>query len=238
MKIRSSLTLYKALRDWRSMCGGVLLAALLAMLLGRRNIDFLRQVVFYGYPLLAIKSIADGFAYAQRAPVWAMLAQRPEPDTKTMWSVLGGGSAIYVGFALALSVGVAVGGLLAPAPGSLPDFGVRALLWMVVSGLSVATTSTLSRQGTAGLAVLWLALPFVNRGAQSALEYSDGLRMAIDFLLPPVMSLNTLADMLAGVEVSSAGAIVAHILFFPVLCVAIIHVRIKALANPDLPRIE
>ncbi|HRN52539.1 MAG TPA: hypothetical protein PK788_03535 [Gemmatimonadaceae bacterium] len=238
MNLQSSLTLYKSLRDWRPMFGGVLLAMLLAVLVGRRSIDFLSQVVFYGYPLLAIKSIADGFAFAQRAPVWAMLAQRGEPDTKAMWSLLGGGMAIYVGFALLLGVGVVVGGILPPAQEGLFSFWSRALLWMVVCGLAVAATATLSRRSTAGLAILWLALPFVNRVAQSSLEYSDRLRMAIDFLLPPVMSLNAFADMLAGNEVASAGTIIAHILFFPLLCATIIHVRIRALANPELPRIE
>lgn len=238
MNIRASLIVVRATRGWRSVVGGVLAAALMSAWLGRSNAEFLVQVAYFGFPLIAIKCIADVFQYSQRASVWSMLAQRTETDARMMWSLLGAGFLVYLCVSTVLLLALVIGGVSNP---ELTSGGTRLLLaalWMIIVGISVATTSTLSRGGTAGFAILWLVMPFVNAFVQDAAGYSNGVRDAVNFLFPPIDSLVLLPKVLDGVAPAEGTRVIAQLIFFPLLCFAITHWRLKALANPDLPRIE
>jgi hypothetical protein len=238
VNLRTSLSVFRAARDWRPTIVALLAASGLSAWLGRTSADFLFQVAYLGFPLVAIYSIANVFEYAQRAPVFSILAQRAESDQRMMWSLLRAGALVYVSLCAVLLVGLIIGGALNSDPSTGPRSLIIGLVWLLICGLSVATTSTMSRSGTAGFAILWMAMPFVSGFVQRAVGYSNTVRDALNFLFPPIDAVIVLSQLLKGEATGMRTLATAQFAFFPLLCFAIMHWRLKALANPDLPRVE
>lgn len=236
----AALTLFRASRDWRPYLVAVALATVAGVLLGRTNAGFSSFVGYYGPLALAIALIGGLFEYSQRGSVWLVLAQRPGSETKRLWSILGYAAVAYLAASAVLLAGVLTGVALNSEAGELTLSAMLVVLplWTVMIGFAVAATSTLVHQRSGALALCWIISPLLLGMTQTSLGFSDSIRHAIEFVLPPFDAVFQFAAVLRGDRSDDALRFTAHLIVFPLLCLLILRWRISVLARPDRVRSE
>lgn len=240
MSALGTLTVVRAARDWRPLVVGLAAMAILAFVLGKSQVGFVKFVLFYGPPLLAVTILGGLVEYSQRASVWLLLAQRPGRMTGATWSLLGAGLGAYV-LAIGLTAGAGLLGASLNAEVTRSEWWalvVTAIAWVVVVGSAVAVTSTLARTGTAAVSLLWLVSPVLLAFVQDAVGFGDVVRYLIAFLLPPFDAVFELPKLIRGEVPEHALRYAAQLLTFPLLCAAVLGWRIRVLSRPERPRAD
>ncbi len=240
MNRRAVLTMLRASRDWRPYAIAFALACVAGLVLGRNSTGFANVASFYGAPALAIGLIGGLLEFYQRGSVWQLVAQRPGAEANRLWSLLGSALLLYA-TASVLLLGCVSGGLAMNervSPENLRAHLIHAALWTVMVGCAVALTSTLARKGTAALTVGWLFAPILLAMLHDSLGFSQAIRHAVAFALPPIDAVFGFAAVLRGEQPQDRIRFIAHLLSFPLLCLLLLHWRITILAKPDRVRSE
>ncbi len=240
MIVREWFLVLRASRDWRMFAGALVGALLATLLLGPKNGAVIGFVTFYGPPILAISLMAGLWEFAQRASVWALLAQRPGAERGRWWSLMRFCLLLYAAAgALLLAATVAA---MALRPGvertTVLATAVESTLWLAMVGAAVAATSTLRPTRSAALSLLWLVMPFIVTIASDALSLPTVFRDVLGFLAPPFDAVWDYSRVLAGELPGQAALYTAQVVAFPVLCLVLVGWRIRVLAQPDRPRVE
>jgi hypothetical protein len=236
----AALTLFRASRDWRPYFIAVAVAAVAGVLLGRNNIEFSSFVGYYGPVALAIAIIGGVFEYSQRGSVWLMLAQRPGGEQRRLWTILGFAAAAYLAANAVMLSGVVAGIAINPDESASRARGALLVLplWAVMIAFATAAASTITRGRSAAISILWILSPFIIGMVQTSLGFSDSIRRALEFLLPPFEAVFQLPAVLRGDRPDQAVLFSAQLVSFPILCLLILRWRIAILAKPDRIRSE
>ncbi|HET8771635.1 MAG TPA: hypothetical protein VFM71_11685 [Gemmatimonadaceae bacterium] len=236
MQWRAAALVLACSRQWRSTVLTVLVIAVGGAFATRQNDTVANVLGFYGPPLLAVTVFAGLREHLARVAVWTGLFQRPVDEVRELVRILALCAAIYLAGVAVLVCGALTGLAMGDAlVGGTWDYTVlTVVLWSVVVLFATAAASMLAAQGAAAVVIAWLISPFILTMVVQSVEIPEVAASAVAFFLPPVDAVFGYREVLHGERPDDAVRYTAQLLFFPLLCVAIIGWRLRAWVRADL----